>query len=136
MKKKRFMNGLESAAAKLKSLREAPEAFDKHAITVGTRSKVVFTTLAVVELTNSPLLLCPFLGRPSFLSVRLQIVSLNIALKGNLGLLTAMFGVAGTLINVSQRAQNQGKVRIQEHISQLGDLLILLRRRYSHLDIQ
>ena len=26
------------------------------------------------------------------------------------GLLTAMFGVAGTLLNVSQRAQNLGKV--------------------------
>ncbi|KAF8958514.1 small secreted protein [Flammula alnicola] len=25
------------------------------------------------------------------------------------GLLTAMFGVAGTLVNVTQRAQNQGK---------------------------
>lgn len=28
-----------------------------------------------------------------------------------LGLLTAMFGAAGTLLNVSYRAQNQGKVR-------------------------
>lgn len=30
------------------------------------------------------------------------------------GLLTAMFGVAGTLANVSMRAQNQGKVRVPD----------------------
>ena len=43
-----------------------------------------------------------------------QAVSMS-ALSGllltSLGLVTAMFGAAGTLLNVSKRAQNQGKVR-------------------------
>lgn len=40
-----------------------------------------------------------------------------------IGLVTAMFGAAGTLLNVSKRAQNQGKVRA----------LVLIRCPYYQL---
>jgi len=54
---------------------------------------------------------CQFLGRPSFLSVRQCIYSgfPSNLLRDPPGLVTAMFGAAGTLLNVSKRAQNQGK---------------------------
>lgn len=54
---------------------------------------------------------CLFLGRLLFLSVSLHPCLLSSAkLPSSLGLVTALFGTAGTLLNVSKRAQNQGKV--------------------------
>jgi hypothetical protein len=64
------------------------------------------TARALVFCLSSP---CPFLGRPLFLSV-CQHHCFSCPLLSLLGLVTALFGAAGTLLNVSKRAQNQGKV--------------------------
>jgi hypothetical protein len=64
---------------------------------------------------------CLFLGRPLFLSVS-QHPCLSRPLLSSLGLVTALFGAAGTLLNVSKRAQNQGKVSqvsVSHHVSVL-----------------
>ena len=62
---------------------------------------------------------CLFLGRPLFLSVS-QHPCLSCPLLSSLGLVTALFGAAGTLLNVSKRAQNQGKVsQVSHHVSAL-----------------
>ncbi|KAH9977623.1 small secreted protein [Lactifluus volemus] len=40
------------------------------------------------------------------------------------GLVTAMFGAAGTLFNVSKRAQNQGKASQKYHIDSWEEMLM------------
>ncbi len=58
-------------------------------------------------------MLCQCLGKLSYLSVCLILVE-DALLSFCAGLLTAMFGTAGTLMNVTQRAQNEGKVRVRD----------------------
>jgi hypothetical protein len=74
-------------------------------------SSLSLTTTARVFCLSSA---CPFLGRPLFLSVS-QHPRLSCPLLSSLGLVTALFGTAGTLLNVSKRAQNQGKVSQVSH---------------------
>jgi hypothetical protein len=71
---------------------------------------------------------CLFLGRPLFLSVS-QHPCLSCHLLSSLGLVTALFGAAGTLLNVSKRAQNQGKVS-QVSVSHYVSLLIFIYPMY------
>jgi hypothetical protein len=58
-------------------------------------------------------MLCQCLGKLSYLSV-CSILVADALLSFLTGLLTAMFSAAGTLMNVSQRAQNEGKVRVPD----------------------